>query len=178
MRDTINAALKAATLAKDKGRTGTLRLIAAAIKDRDIAARGAGTGEATDSELIDLLAKMVKQRLESAKIYDDNGRPELAAQERAEIAVIEEYLPKQLDESEAKAAIEKIIAETGASGIRDMGKVMAELKAKFTGQLAVWCTDCRQRIEQLCLRTFLHGLRSVLGALFEICCCAFWNIRH
>jgi uncharacterized protein YqeY len=135
MRDTINAALKAATLAKDKGRTGTLRLINAAIKDRDIAARGAGAGQATDSELIDLLAKMVKQRLESAKIYDDNNRPELAAQERAEIAVIEEYLPKQLDEAEAKAAIETIIAETGASGIRDMGKVMAELKARHAGQM-------------------------------------------
>ena len=135
MRDTINAALKEATLARDKGRTGTLRLINAAIKDRDIEARGAGAGEATSSELIDLLAKMVKQRLESARIYDENGRPELAAQERAEIEIIQEYLPRQLNEDEAKAAIAAIIAETGASGVRDMGKVMAELKTRHAGQM-------------------------------------------
>lgn len=135
MRDTINAALKEATLARDKGRTGTLRLINAAIKDRDIEARGAGAGEATSSELIDLLAKMVKQRLESARIYDENGRPELAAQERAEIEIIQEYLPRQLNEEEAKAAIAAIIAETGASGVRDMGKVMAELKTRHAGQM-------------------------------------------
>ncbi|MBN9060497.1 MAG: GatB/YqeY domain-containing protein, partial [Rhizobiales bacterium] len=124
MRETITAALKAATLAQDKKRTGTLRLISAAIKDRDIAARTGGSGQATDAELIDLLAKMVKQRLESAKIYEDNGRPELAAQEREEIAVIEEYLPKQLNEDEAKAVIAAIVTETGATGIRDMNKVM------------------------------------------------------
>ncbi|MCX5569673.1 MULTISPECIES: GatB/YqeY domain-containing protein [Kaistia] len=135
MRETITAALKAATLAQDKKRTGTLRLISAAIKDRDIAARTGGSGQATDAELIDLLAKMVKQRLESAKIYEDNGRPELAAQEREEIAVIEEYLPKQLNEDEAKAAIAAIVTETGATGIRDMNKVMSELKARYAGQM-------------------------------------------
>jgi uncharacterized protein len=135
MRDTITAALKAATLAQDKRRTGTLRLIMAAIKDRDIVARTAGAGTASDVELIDLLAKMVKQRLESAKIYEDNGRPELAAQEREEIAIIEEYLPKQLSEDEAKAAIAAIVVETGASGIRDMNKVMSELKARYAGQM-------------------------------------------
>jgi uncharacterized protein YqeY len=135
MRDTVNAALKGAMLAKDKKRTGTLRLIMAAIKDRDIVARGAGTGEATDVELIDLLAKMVKQRLESAKLYEDNGRPELAEAEREEITVIEEYLPKQLSDDEAKAAIAAIVVETGASGIRDMNKVMSELKARYAGQM-------------------------------------------
>lgn len=135
MRETITAALKAATLAQDKKRTGTLRLISAAIKDRDIAARTGGSGQATDAELIDLLAKMVKQRLESAKIYEDNGRPELAAQEREEIAVIEEYLPKQLNEDEAKAAIAAIVTETGATGIRDMNKVMSELKVRYAGQM-------------------------------------------
>lgn len=135
MRDTITAALKAATLAQDKRRTGTLRLIMAAIKDRDIVARTAGAGTASDVELIDLLAKMVKQRLESAKIYEDNGRPELAAQEREEIAIIEEYLPKQLSEDEAKAAIAAIVVETGASGIRDMNKVMSELKVRYAGQM-------------------------------------------
>jgi len=135
MRETITAALKAATLAQDKKRTGTLRLISAAIKDRDIAARTGGSGQATDAELIDLLAKMVKQRLESAKIYEDNGRPELATQEREEIAVIEEYLPKQLNEDEAKAAIAAIVTETGATGIRDMNKVMSELKVRYAGQM-------------------------------------------
>ena len=135
MRETINADLKAATLAKDKQRTGALRLISAAIKDRDIAARGAGQTQASAGELIELLARMVKQRLESAKIFDDNARPELAAQERAEIAIIEGYLPKQLSEEEAKAAIAAIVKEVGASGIKDMGKVMTELKARYAGQM-------------------------------------------
>lgn len=135
MRAQIQADLKTAMLAKDKQRTGTLRLISAAIKDRDIVARGAGTETATDVELIDLLAKMVKQRLESAKIYEENGRPELGEQERAEITVIETYLPKQLDEAGAKAAIAAVVSDLGASGIKDMGKVMAELKARHAGQM-------------------------------------------
>lgn len=135
MRETITAALKAATLAQDKKRTGTLRLISAAIKDRDIAARTGGSGQATDAELIDLLAKMVKQRLESAKIYEDNGRPELAAQEREEIAIISAYLPKQMSDDEVKAAVAAIISETNAAGIKDMGKVIGALKAKYAGQM-------------------------------------------
>ncbi len=135
MRDRINQDLKTAMLAKDKQRTGTLRLISAAIKDRDILARGAGTTAASETELIDLLAKMVKQRQESARIYTDNARPELAAQEVAEIAVIEEYLPHQLDEAGVQAAIAAAIAATGASGIKDMGKVMGELKAHHAGAM-------------------------------------------
>jgi uncharacterized protein YqeY len=135
MRDTINAAVKQATLARDKQRTGTLRLIAAAIKDRDIAARGAGNGQATDGELLDLLAKMIKQRQESAKIYEDNARPELAAQERAEIGVIEEYLPKQLSEAEIRAAIAETVTAVSATSVKDMGKVMTELKARYAGQM-------------------------------------------
>lgn len=135
MREAITADLKTATLARDKQRTGALRLISAAIKDRDIVARGAGQPQANDTELVDLLAKMVKQRLESARIYEENGRAELAEQERAEIAVIEHYLPKQLSEDEAKAAIAKVVADTGASGVKDMGKVMAELKARHAGQM-------------------------------------------
>lgn len=135
MRERINQDLKTSMLAKDKQRTGTLRLIAAAIKDRDILARGAGAGQATDPELIDLLAKMVKQRQESARIYEENARPELAAQERAEIVVIEDYLPKQLDEAGVEAAIAAAIAATGAAGIKDMGKVMGELKARHAGQM-------------------------------------------
>ena len=135
MRERITQDVKTAMLAKDKQRTAALRLIAAAIKDRDIQARGEGTETASDTQLIDLLAKMVKQRQESARIYDENGRPELAATERAEIAVIEEYLPKQLDEAGVSAAIADVIAATGASGIKDMGKVMAELKARHAGQM-------------------------------------------
>lgn len=135
MRETITADLKTAMLAREKQRTGALRLIAAAIKDRDIVARGAGQEKASDTELVDLLAKMVKQRLESARIYEENGRAELAEQERAEIAVIEHYLPKQLSEDEAKSAIAKVIADIGASGVKDMGKVMAELKARHAGQM-------------------------------------------
>lgn len=135
MREAITADLKTATLARDKQRTGALRLINAAIKDRDIVARGAGQPQASDTELVDLLAKMVKQRLESARIYDENGRAELADQERAEIAVIEHYLPRQLSEDEARAAIAKVVADTGASGVKDMGKVMAELKTRHAGQM-------------------------------------------
>ncbi|MCX5497265.1 GatB/YqeY domain-containing protein [Kaistia dalseonensis] len=135
MRDRINADLKTATLARDKQRTGALRLISAAIKDRDIVARGAGTNAASDTELLDLLAKMVKQRAESAKIYIDAGRPELAEQEQAEIAIIEEYLPRQLSEDDVKAAIATVMAEVGASGIKDMGKVMTEMKARYAGQM-------------------------------------------
>ncbi len=135
MRERITQDVKTAMLAKDKQRTAALRLIAAAIKDRDIQARGEGTETASDTQLIDLLAKMVKQRQESARIYEENGRPELAATERAEIAVIEEYLPKQLDEAGVSAAIADVIAATGASGIKDMGKVMAELKARHAGQM-------------------------------------------
>ncbi len=135
MRERITQDVKTAMLAKDKQRTAALRLIAAAIKDRDIQARGEGTETASDTQLIDLLAKMVKQRQESARIYEENGRPELAATERAQIAVIEEYLPKQLDEAGVSAAIADVIASTGASGIKDMGKVMAELKARHAGQM-------------------------------------------
>jgi len=135
MRETINAALKVATKAQDKRRISTLRLISAAIKDRDIAARGQGTEKATDAELLDLLAKMIKQREESEKIYADAGRAELAKQEAEEIVIIREYLPKQLSDKEAETAIETAIAEVGASSIKDMGKVMGALKSKYAGQM-------------------------------------------
>src|SRR5712691_11559550 len=105
MRETINAALKAATKAQSRRRMSTLRLISAAIKDRDIAARTNGNGEATDAELLELLAKMIKQREESEKIYADAGRTELASQEGEEIAIIREFLPKQLSEADMQKAI-------------------------------------------------------------------------
>lgn len=135
MREAISAALKESMKARDADRTGTLRLINAAIKDRDIEARGAGKETATEDELKQLLAKMVKQRQESASIYEENGRPELAAKEKAEITVIQEFLPKQLSDAEVSAAIDAAIAETGAASMKDMGRVMGALKAKYTGMI-------------------------------------------
>ena len=135
MRETITAALKHATKAQDKRRISTLRLMSAAIKDRDIAARTAGKGQATDAELLELFAKMIKQREESEKIYADAGRGELAQQEAEEIVIIREFLPKQLSGQEMEAAIADAIAKTGASSVKDMGKVMAELKARYAGQM-------------------------------------------
>ncbi|MGA8691179.1 MAG: GatB/YqeY domain-containing protein [Methyloceanibacter sp.] len=135
MRETINAALKAATKVQDKRRMSTLRLISAAIKDRDIAARGLGKAEASDAELLELLAKMIKQREESEKIYTQAGRAELAQQESEEIAIIREFLPRQLSEADIQQAIGAAIAEAGASSVKDMGKVMATLKARYAGQM-------------------------------------------
>ena len=135
MRDRIAAEVKTAMKAGEKARLSTLRLVQAAVKDRDIANRGAGKEAASDDELLQLLTKMVKQREESAKAFDDGGRPELADKEREEIAVIREFLPRQMDEAEAQAAIRAAIAETGAAGIKDMGKVMAALRDKYAGQM-------------------------------------------
>ena len=135
MRETISAALKDATKAQDKRRISTLRLISAAIKDRDIAARTAGNERATDAELLELLAKMIKQREESEKIYADAGRAELAKQEAEEIVIIREYLPKQLSDTDMVKAIAEAFAKTGAASVKDMGKVMAELKARYAGQM-------------------------------------------
>jgi len=135
MRETITAALKHATKAQDRRRMSTLRLVSAAIKDRDIAARTAGKGEATDAELLDLLAKMIKQREESEKIYKDAGRAELAKQEGEEIAIIREFLPTQLSEADMQKAIAAAIGEAGAASVKDMGKVMAALKARYAGQM-------------------------------------------
>jgi uncharacterized protein len=135
MRETITAALKHATKAQDKRRMSTLRLVSAAIKDRDIAARTAGKTEATDAELLELFAKMIKQREESQKIYADAGRAELAKQESEEIAIIREFLPQQLSDKEMEKAVAAAIAETGAASVKEMGKVMAALKASHAGQM-------------------------------------------
>jgi len=121
---------------KEAARLSTLRLINAAIKDKDIAARGEGNDEGVgNDEILAILGKMVKQRQESARAYEEGGRLELAEKELSEIGVIEEFLPKQLTEDETDAAIAAAIAEVGAESIRDMGKVMGELKAKYTGQM-------------------------------------------
>ncbi|GAA3854850.1 GatB/YqeY domain-containing protein [Celeribacter arenosi] len=121
---------------KDVEKLSTLRLINAAIKDREIASRVDGEETAvTDAEVLGILGKMVKQRLESAKAFEEGGRVELAEKERGEIVVIEEYLPRQLSEDEASKAVQAAISETGAQSIRDMGKVMGVLKSKYTGQM-------------------------------------------
>jgi uncharacterized protein len=135
MREKISADLNEAMKARDKLRMATLRLIMAAIKDRDIEARGKDRDEISDSDILALLQKMVKQREESASIYEQAGRSELATQERDEIVVIKGYLPKTMGEDEVVAAIEVAIAETGASSLRDMGKVVTELKSKYPGKI-------------------------------------------
>ena len=136
LRDRITAGLKEAMREKDQTRLSTLRLINAAIKDQDIAARGAGQTEGVDdAAVLAILGKMVKQRQESVRAYEEGGRLELAEQERAEIAVIEDFLPRQLDEDEVAAAVDAAISETGADSIRDMGRVMGILKGKYTGQM-------------------------------------------
>jgi uncharacterized protein len=134
MREQFTATLKSAMKAGDKRRVDTVRMITAALKDRDIEARGQGK-EVSDADILALLQKMVKSRQESMEIYDKNGRPELAQQEREEIAIIQEFLPKQMSDDEVQAAIKAAIAETGAASVKDMGKVVGALKAKYTGQM-------------------------------------------
>jgi uncharacterized protein YqeY len=133
MREKINDDLKTAMKAGDKDRVGTLRLVNAAIKSADIDARP--KDKISDADILGVLAKMIKQRRDSIEQFRSGGRPELADKEAAEIVVIEGYMPKQMSEAEAKAAIEAIIKETGAAGPKDMGKVMAALKAKYAGQM-------------------------------------------
>ncbi|UJQ94507.1 GatB/YqeY domain-containing protein [Mariluticola halotolerans] len=135
MRDEINAGLKEAIKARDPRRTTTLRLINAAIKDRDIAARGEGREKVSDSDILALLQKMVKQREESAEIYAKADRMDLAEQEREEIVIIQHYLPQPLSDEEVASAIDAVVEETGAEGLRDMGKVVGALKEKFPGRI-------------------------------------------
>jgi uncharacterized protein YqeY len=136
LRASIMAATKQAMKDKAANRLSTLRLISAAIKDRDIAARADGNDEGVgDDELLSILGKMTRQRSESAKTYEEAGRIDLAERELEEITVIEEFLPRQLDEGEVDAAIDAAIRTVGAASIRDMGKVMGELKGKYTGQM-------------------------------------------
>ncbi len=135
MRAQITEAMKDAMRARDAERLSTIRLIQAAIKDRDIANRGQAKGEAGDDEIVQVLAKMVKSREDAAKLYDEGHRPELAAKERAEIEVIRGFMPKQMSEDEVRAAVTAAIAATGATSVKDMGKVMAELKARHAGSM-------------------------------------------
>ena len=135
LRDTIKAETIAAMKAGNKERTAALRLISAKVKDRDIEQRTAAKPVEDNAMIIDTLQKMAKQRRESIQMYEQGGREELAAQERAELAVIEEFLPRQMDENETRAAIESIKAELGAASVKDMGRVMAELKARHGTEL-------------------------------------------
>ena len=135
MRDRIAEELKTALKAGDKLRVSTLRMAQAAIKDRDIANRGAGKDAAGDDEVLQLLARMVKQRRESARAFEDGGRPELAAQERSEIAILEAFLPSRMDATSARQAIAETIADLGAAGPGDMGRVMTALKERFAGRM-------------------------------------------
>ena len=136
LRDRISDDVKTAMKARDQERLGTLRLIQAAIKDRDIAARVSDKSSGDDDgDIVALLAKMAKQREDSITAYESGGRPELAANEKAVLAVIQSYMPQQMSEAEVEAAVKAAIAETGASSIKDMGKVMGALKAKHAGKM-------------------------------------------
>ncbi|MEM7069649.1 MAG: GatB/YqeY domain-containing protein [Pseudomonadota bacterium] len=135
MRNRISENLKAAMKEKQTKRVSTLRLINAAINDRDIALRGKGKDKADDEEILDILTKMMKQREESSRIYGEAGRDELVAQELEEMDIIREFLPKQLSAEEAEVAVSEAISESGAESLRDMGKVMGILKGRYRGQL-------------------------------------------
>lgn len=135
LRDDINNALKDAMKARDERRVSTLRLVNSALKNADIEARGQNKGPLGDDELLALMAKMIKQRHESIELYEKGGRAELAQQERDEIAIIAAYLPKQMSDAEVQAAVTQAIAESGASSMKDMGKVIATLKGRYAGRM-------------------------------------------
>lgn len=135
MRNRISETLKQAMKEKEAKRVSTLRLVTAAINERDIALRGKGKDKADDEEVLDILTKMVKQREESSRMYREAGRDELEAQELEEIEIIREFLPRQLSAEEAEAAVAEVVTETGAESLRDMGKVMGLLKERYRGQL-------------------------------------------
>ncbi|MBB4955317.1 uncharacterized protein YqeY [Agrobacterium vitis] len=135
LREDLTAALKDAMKAKDTRKLSTIRLVQAGIKDRDIANRGEGKAELSDEDILQLMAKLVKQREESAKIYEDNARPELAAQEREEVAIIKTFMPEQMSDEKVREVIAAVITEINAEGMRDMGKVVAALKERYAGQM-------------------------------------------
>ena len=135
MRDEFTAAMKSAMRAGDKARLSTIRMMQSALKDKDIENRGLGKPQASDEEILGLLQKMTKQRQDSVALYRQGNRPELADAEEAEIAVIASFMPAQLSEDEMRAAVKEAVAETGAAGMKDMGKVVAALRAKFAGRM-------------------------------------------
>ena len=135
LRDDINNAVKEAMKAKEERKLSTLRMVNSTIKNADIDARGQGKPPLSDADLLGLFQKMIKQRQESVELYDKGGRAELAAQEREEIAIIEKYLPAQLTDQEIHDTIVALVKETGASAMKDMGRVMAALKERYAGKL-------------------------------------------
>ena len=135
MRERFTQEMKGAMKAGDKRKLSTVRLIQAALKDKDIEARGAGKGQASDEDILALLQKMIKQRQESIGIYEQAGRTELAQQEREEAEIIAAFLPKQMDEAEVRGAIQAAMAETGAASLKDMGKVISALRGKYAGRM-------------------------------------------
>ncbi|MFQ5785835.1 MAG: GatB/YqeY domain-containing protein [Alphaproteobacteria bacterium] len=136
LRERLTDELKAAMKAKESRKVSTLRLILAALKDRDLAARAAGEADGVnDDEILQLFTKMIRQRHESIKLYEEGGRVDLAAQEAEEIGIIEEFLPPRLDDDEAEAAVAEVIAELGATGLKDMGRVMGALKQRYPGRM-------------------------------------------
>ncbi len=135
LRDEINTALKDAMKARDERRVSTLRLINAALQNADLEAQGRGKSVLSDEEIRGLLQKLIKQRQEAVELYDKGGRAELAARERGEIEIISAYLPNQMPEAEAKAAVAEVVKATGATSMKDMGKVMAALKQGYAGRL-------------------------------------------
>lgn len=135
IRDILANTMKESLKAKDVRRTSTVRLIQTAIKDRDIANRGLGKDPVSDDEIMQILMKMIKQRDESARIYAENARPELAAQELEEIEIIRSFMPEQISEEKVRELCASVISETGAQGLRDMGKCMNTLKDRYPGQM-------------------------------------------
>jgi uncharacterized protein YqeY len=135
MREQIEGALKQATESQDRRRLNTLRLIKATVRDRDVASRDAGGESVSDGEMAGLLLKMIRQRQESARLYEQDGRPELAAEEIEEIGIIKELLPRELDDAEMAKVCAAAIESTGAQSLRDMGRCMAEIKARYAGKL-------------------------------------------
>lgn len=143
LRDDINNALKLAMKAHEDRRVSTLRMVNSTLKNADIEARGQGKGPLTDDELKSLLQKMIKQRQESVELYEKGNRPELAAQEREEIAIIAAYLPKQMSDAEAQAAIAAVVKDVGAASMKDMGKVMAALRPRLAGRADMAAVSAR-----------------------------------
>lgn len=135
LREDLQKALKESMLAHDAETTGAVRLIIAGMKEKDVDARGKGAKEATEAELLSMMQTMIKQRNDSIKMYMDGNRPELASKERKEIEIIERFLPKQMSDAEIEAAVRALISETGASSMKDMGKIMGALKSQYAGQL-------------------------------------------
>lgn len=135
LREDLQKVLKESMLAHDALTTSAVRMIIAGMKEKDVDARGKGKEKATDEELMSMMQTMIKQRNDSIKMYMDGNRPELAEKEKSEIAVIERFLPKQMNDVEIEAAIKALVAETGATSMKDMGKVMGALKAKYAGQM-------------------------------------------